>query len=92
LSDTTIEEASHEMNLYFSEFGHFDKGSKRLNYENTTIRISRLLEANNLAAQIFANFNAKLIDRGMLPKVRIALDATLKADPNSIKKRVWFIR
>ena len=60
LSDPAIEEALHDMAL-FREFAQLDAGATRLPNESTILRFRHLLEANNLATQILATVNAKLI-------------------------------
>ena len=84
LSDPAMEEALHDMAL-FREFAQLDAGATRLPDESTILRFRHLLEANNLATQIFATVNAKLIDRGLLLKAGTVVDATLIAAPSSTK-------
>jgi IS5 family transposase len=84
LSDPAMEEALHDMAL-FREFAQLDAGSMRLPDESTILRFRHLLEANNLAIQILATVNAKLIDRGLLLKAGTVVDATLIAAPSSTK-------
>ena len=71
LSDPAMEEALHDMAL-FREFAQLDAGATRLPDESTILRFRHLLEANNLASQILATVNAKLIDRGLLRKAGTA--------------------
>ena len=84
LSDPAMEEALHDMAL-FREFAQLDAGAACLPDESTTLRLHHLLEANNLAPQILATVNAKLIDRGLLLKAGTVVDATLIAAPSSTK-------
>ena len=84
LSDPAMEEALHDMAL-FREFAQLDAGATRLPDESTILRFRHLLEANNLATQILATVNAKLIDRGLLLKAGTVVDATLIAAPSSTK-------
>lgn len=84
LSDPAMEEALHDMAL-FREFAQLDAGATRLPDESTILRFRHLLEANNLATQILATVNAKLIQRGLLLKAGTVVDATLIAAPSSTK-------
>jgi IS5 family transposase len=84
LSDPAMEEDLHDMAL-FREFAQLDAGATRLPDESTILRFRHLLEANNLAIQILATVNAKLIDRGLLLKAGTVVDATLIAAPSSTK-------
>jgi IS5 family transposase len=84
LSDPAMEEALQDMAL-FREFAQLDAGATRLPDESTILRFRHLLEANNLASQILATVNAKLIDRGLLLKAGTVVDATLIAAPSSTK-------
>ena len=84
LSDPAMEEALHDMAL-FREFAQLDAGATRLPDESTILRFRHLLEANNLATQILATVNAKLIERGLLFKAGTVVDATLIAAPSSTK-------
>ncbi len=84
LSDPAMEESLHDMTL-FREFAQLDAGATRLPDERTSLRFRHLLEANNLANQIFATVNAKLIDRGLLLKAGTVVDPTLIAAPSSTK-------
>ena len=84
LSDPAMEEALHDMAL-FREFAQLDAGATRLPDESNILRFRHLLEANNLATQILATVNAKLIDRGLLLKAGTVVDATLIAAPSSTK-------
>ena len=84
LSDPAMEEALHDMAL-FREFAQLDAGATRLPDESTILRFRHLLEANNLATQMLATVNAKLIERGLLLKTGTVVDATLIAAPTSTK-------
>jgi len=84
LSDPAMEEALHDMAL-FREFAQLDAGATRLPDESTILRFRHLLEANNLAFQMLATVNAKLIERGLLLKAGTVVDATLIAAPSSTK-------
>jgi IS5 family transposase len=82
LSDPATEGALHDMAL-FREFAQLDAGASRLPDESTILRFRHLLEANNLATHNLATENAKLIDRGLLLKAGIVVDATLIEAPSS---------
>ena len=69
----------------FREFAQLDAGATRLPDESTILRFRHLLKSNNLASQILATVNAKLIDRGLLLKAGTVFDATLIAAPSSTK-------
>jgi len=69
----------------FREFAQLDSGATRLPDESTILRFRHLLEANNLAFQMLATVNAKLIERGLLLKAGTVVDATLIAAPSSTK-------
>ena len=84
LSDPAMEEALHDMALC-REFAQLDAGATRLPDESTILRFRHLLEAHNLAAQMLASVNAKLIERGLLLKSGTVIDATLIAAPTSTK-------
>jgi IS5 family transposase len=84
LSDPAMEEALHDMAL-FRDFVQLDAGATLLPDESTILRFRHLLEANNLATQILATVNAKLIERGLLLKAGTVVDATLIAAPSSTK-------
>ena len=84
LSDPAMEEALHDMVL-FREFAQLDAGATRLPDESAILRFRHLLEANNLASQILATVNAKLIERGLLLKAGTVVDVTLIAAPSSTK-------
>ena len=84
LSDPAMEEALHDTPL-FCNFAGLDAGATRLPDESTILRFRHMLEANNLATQMFAAVNAKLIDRGLLLKAGTVVDATLIAAPSSTK-------
>jgi IS5 family transposase len=86
LSDPAMEEALHDMAL-FREFAGLDAGATRLPDESTILRFRHMLEANNLATQMFAAVNAKLIDRGLLLKAGTVVDATLISAPSSTKNK-----
>jgi IS5 family transposase len=66
-SDPAMEEAMHDMALC-REFAQLDAGATRLPDESTILRFRHLLKANNLATQMLATVNAKLIERGLLLK------------------------
>jgi IS5 family transposase len=84
LSDPAMEEALHDTPL-FCNFAGLDAGATRLPDESTILRFRHMLEANNLAIQMFAAVNTKLIDRGLLLKAGTVVDATLIAAPSSTK-------
>ena len=84
LSDPAMEEALHDMAL-FREFALLDAGATRLPDESTILRFRHFLEAHQLAIQMLASVNAKLIDRGLMLKTGTVIDATLIAAPTSTK-------
>jgi len=84
LSDPALEEALHDMTL-FREFALLDAGAARLPDESTILRFRHLIEGNNLATQILATVNAKLIERGLLLKAGTVVDAPLILAPSSTK-------
>ena len=84
LSDLALEEALHDMTL-FREFAQLDACATRLPDESTILRFRHLLEGNNLATQILATVNAKLIERGLLLKAGTVVDAPLIAASSSTK-------
>ena len=84
LSDPAMEEALHDMVL-FREFAQLVPGTTRLPDESTILRFRHLLEANNLASQILATVNAKLIEWGLTLKSGTVVDAILIAAPSSTK-------
>ena len=79
-----MEEALHDMAL-FREFALLDAGATRLPDESTILRFRHFLEAHQLAIQMLASVNAKLIDRGLMLKAGTVFDATLIAAPASTK-------
>ena len=84
LSDPAMEEALHDMAL-FREFAQLDAGATRLPDESTILRFRHFLEAHQLAIQMLASVNARLIDRGLMLKAGTVIDATLIAAPTSTK-------
>ena len=84
LSDPAMEEALHDMAL-FREFAQLDAGATRLPDESTILRFRHFLETHQLAIQMLASVNAKLIDRGLMLKTGTVIDATLIAAPTSTK-------
>jgi IS5 family transposase len=54
-------------------------------HKGTVLRLSHLLESNNLASQILATIYAKLIELGLLLKVGTVVEATLIPAPSSTK-------
>ena len=84
LSDPAMEEALHDMAL-FREFAQLDAGATRLPDESTILRFRHFLEAHQLAIQMLASVNARLIDRGLMLKAGAVIDATLIAAPTSTK-------
>ena len=72
------------------EFAQLDAGATRLPDESTILRFRHLLEANNLATQMLATVNAKLIDRGLMLKtgtVVATLIVALTSTKNSTGER-----
>ena len=67
LSELAMEETLHDM-ASFREFAQLDAGATRLPDESTIFRFRHLLEVNNLASQILATVNAKLIEWNLLLK------------------------
>ena len=84
LSDPAMEYALRDMAL-FREFSQLDACDTRLPDESNILRFPHLLEANNLATQILAIVNAKLIELGLLLKAGTVVDATLIAAPRFTK-------
>ena len=85
-SDPAMEEALHDIPLY-REFAHLDAGLTRLPDESTILRCRHLLEQHQLAPQILASVNARLMARGLLLKSGTVVDATLIAAPSSTKNK-----
>lgn len=85
-SDPAMEEALHDIPLY-REFAHLDAGLTRLPDESTILRFRHLLEQHQLAPQILASVNARLMARGLLLKSGTVVDATLIAAPSSTKNK-----
>jgi IS5 family transposase len=85
LGDPAMEDALHDMAL-FGEFAQLDAGATRLPDESTILGFRHLLEANNLASQILATVNAKLIERGLPLKAGTVVDATLTSSPLPLKE------
>lgn len=83
-SDPAMEEALHDIPLY-REFARLDAGITRLPDESTILRFRHLLEQHQLASQILATVNARLIERGLMLKTGTVVDATLIAAPSSTK-------
>jgi IS5 family transposase len=79
-----MEEALHDIPLY-QKFAHLDAGMTRLHDRSSILRFRHMLEAQGLAQKIFANVNAKLIDRGLMLKTGTVVDATLLAAPSTTK-------
>lgn len=86
LSDPAMEESLHDTPLYRS-FAGLDIGAQRMPDESTILRFRHLLEANALAAQMFAQVNERLQDKGLLLKTGTVVDATLIAAPSSTKNQ-----
>ena len=86
LSDPAMEEALHDVPLY-REFAGLDNWHTRLPDESTILRFRHLLEQHQLAPQILASVNARLMARGLLLKSGTVVDATLIAAPSSTKNK-----
>jgi transposase, IS5 family len=83
LSDPAMEEALHDMAM-FREFANLS-WDERLPDETTILRFRRLLEAHQLAAEIFKVVNERLTAKGLLLRAGTVVDATLIAAPCSTK-------
>jgi IS5 family transposase len=79
-----MEDALHDIPLY-QEIARLDAAMTRLPDQTTFLRYRHMLEAHGLGKQILATVNAKLIDRGLMLKTGIVVDATLIAAPCSTK-------
>ncbi|MGF6653162.1 IS5 family transposase [Paraburkholderia youngii] len=84
LSDPAMEEALYDVPLY-REFAGLDEGMTRLPDESTILRFRHLLETHGLAAQMLTLVNEILSEKGLMLKVRSAVDATLISAPTSTK-------
>lgn len=85
LSDPAMEEAFFDTPLYREFVGLAD--NVRLPDESTILRFRHRLEQHGLAAQILAEVNAILSERGLMLKEGSAVDATLIAAPSSTKNK-----
>jgi IS5 family transposase len=85
LSDPAMEEEFQDIPLY-REFAQLGNGMARLPDESTILRFRHLLEAHELAAQMFAAVNDILQANGLTLKAGSAIDATLIQTPSSTKK------
>ena len=85
-SDPAMKEALHDVPLY-CKFARLDAGITRLPDESTILRFRHLLEQHQLAPQILATVNARLMARGLMFKSGTVVDATLIATPSSTKNK-----
>ena len=85
LSDPAMEETLYDVPL-FREFAGLTWETSWPE-ESTILRFRHLLEKHKLADQILAINNAKLTDKGLLPKPSTDVDATLISAPSSTKNR-----
>jgi transposase, IS5 family len=85
LSDPGMEEAFFDTPLY-REFVGLPEHA-RLPDESTILRFRHRLEAHKVAAQMLAEVNAVLKERGLLLKEGSAVDATLIPAPSSTKNK-----
>ena len=79
-----MEEALHDVPLY-REFAKLDGATARLPDETTILNFRHLLEANDLADDIFKAVNTHLARKGLLLKKGSIVDATIIAAPSSTK-------
>jgi IS5 family transposase len=86
LSDPAVEEALHDVPLYY-QFAQLDPGMSRLPNESTILRFRHLLEEHELSPKIMAAINATLEAKGLLLKTGTVVDATLIAAPSSTKNK-----
>ena len=80
-----MEEAFFDTPLYREFVGPAD--NVRLPDESTIFRFRHRLEKHGLAAQMLAEVNTILLERGLMLKEGRAVDATLIAAPSSIKNK-----
>lgn len=85
LSDPAMEEAFFDTPLYREFVGLAD--NVRLPNESTILRFRHRLEKHGLAAQMLAEINTILLERGLMLKEGSAVDATLIAAPSSTKNK-----
>ena len=85
LSDPAMEEAFFDTPLYREFVGLAD--NVRLPDESTILRFRHRLEKHGLAAQMLAEVNTILLERGLMLKEGSAVDATLIAAPSSTKNK-----
>jgi IS5 family transposase len=84
LSDPAMEEALYDVPLYH-DFAGLDGGMTRLPDESTILWFRHLLEAHDLAVQMFALVNEIHISKGLMLKAGSVVDATLISAPTSTK-------
>lgn len=86
LADEAVEDAlydSHSMR----EFVGIDLGRESVPDATTLLKFRRLLEDNELTAQLFEGINADLAERGLLMRKGTMVDATIIAAPPSTKNK-----
>jgi IS5 family transposase len=83
-SDPAMEEALHDIPL-LRQFAGLDAFEDVMPDESTILRFRHLLEANGLAAAMFAEVSALLSEQGLSMKRGTVVDATLIAAPSSTK-------
>ncbi len=84
--DPGMEEALYEIPLLRAFVG-IDAGRDLIPDESTILRFRRLLEQHGLAQSIFAEVQAVLLEKGLLPAEGRMVDATLIHAPDSTKNR-----
>lgn len=84
LSDPGVEEAVYDRNS-FQKFLRLDLMADDVPDETTILHFRRLLEAHDLASQLFAAINQHLEAQGFLMKEGTIVDATLIAAASSTK-------
>lgn len=85
-SDPAMEEALHDIPL-LRQFAGLDAFEDVMPDESTILRFRHLLEANSLAAAMFAEVSALLSEQGLSMKRGTVVDATLIAAPGSTKNQ-----
>lgn len=84
LSDPGVEEAIYDRNS-FQKFLRLDLIADDVPDETTMLHFRHLLEAHDLASQLFATINDHLAAKGLLMKEGTIVDATLIAAASSTK-------
>ena len=84
LSDPTMEEALHDVQLY-GAFARIDAEITKALEESTIQRFRHLLEQHRVADKILDTVIAELVVRGMMLRTGTVVDATLIDAPSSTK-------